>query len=231
MIRVRSKDGSRSKRVSAMVMETGVSSHANSTHTLSTNVSEQLAANRSAVTYVSRSTTRSISPRNCDQVLRPDLHTIRETIRGYTDRTNVNHAPRIADDLHRYFQTLETPITGLRTLSVNRILHEKSIIAWREGQDVDVLAFCKVPDRDGPCSWLMHLGFEPGLRDIERWSRASVRWIVSDLEHLKELLKRAQHTLGIFRLSEADLSKLSDEKYKDSAEGYMNCFNLANGQF
>ena len=77
--------------------------------------------NESATNIVPRST-RSISPRNRKQYLRPDLDTIRETIRAYTDPTNIHRAPRIADDLHRYFQTLETSITGLRTLSVTKIL-------------------------------------------------------------------------------------------------------------
>jgi hypothetical protein len=175
--------------------------------------------NESATNIVLRST-RSISPRNRKQYLRPDLDTIRETIRAYTDPTNIHRATRIADDLYHYFQTLETPITGLKTLATTKILQETPIIAWREGRDVDVLAFCKVPDRNVPCSWVMHLGFGDCLPHAACWSRASVRWIVSDLEHLKELLKRAQHSLGILQIPKDDLKKLSDEKHKVSAEGY-----------
>jgi hypothetical protein len=74
--------------------------------------------------------------------LHPDFRSIFETILPCIDSVNPEGiAARIAEELHRYFQTLDTHITGLRTLSVAKFLQEVPIIEWREGRDVDVLGF------------------------------------------------------------------------------------------
>jgi hypothetical protein len=120
------------------------------------------------------------------QIPRPDFFTILETISPCTDPAR---AQRIAQELHGYFQKQNIPITGLR-LYVAKFIQELPIIEWREGLDIDVLAFCKVSEGSQPCSWLMHLGVRACLSNIQNWSRASIRWFVSDLEHLKEGVER-----------------------------------------
>ena len=89
------------------------------------------------------------------------------------------------------------------------------MIEWREGQDVDVLAFCKVPEEGGPCSLLMHAGVGYCPPNTRNWDRASIRWSVSDIAHLKELLSTAQHILGMLQWSDDDLKRLCLENCKD----------------
>ena len=122
----------------------------------------------------------------------------------------------------------KTRITGLRTTSVTKFINGDSLppmIEWREGKDVDVLAFCKVPEDDGPCSLLMHVGVGVCLPNTRHWDRASIRWSVSDIAHLKELLSNAQRILGLLQWSDDDLRRLFFENCKDcSTEEYSPSF-------
>lgn len=145
----------------------------------------------------------------------PDFLTILETISESIDESK---AIRIAQYLQNYFRMQKTRITGLRTTSVAKVINDDSLppmIEWREGKDVDVLAFCKVPEGGGPCSLLMHVGVGVCLPNTRHWDRASIRWSVTDIAHLKELLSNAQHILGLLQWSDDDLKRLCLENCKD----------------
>jgi len=140
---------------------------------------------------------------------RLDSLTILETISEGIDHIK---AIRIAEHLQAYFDSQDNHITGLRISLVETL---SPMIEWREGKDVDVLAFCKVPDGQGPCSLLMHIG--EGIRQptIRRWDRASIKWSVADIGDLKELLRGAQDILGVLQWSEDDLKRSCLENCKD----------------
>ena len=133
---------------------------------------------------------------------------------------DVASAMRIAKDLERYFQEQRTCITHLRVASVPKLQDQAPIIEWREDQNTDVLAFCKIPDGSLPCSWFMHVGVRGGFRDVRSWNHATIKWLVSDIGHLIELLQVAQEILGLLRWSD-DLKRSCRERFKDcSPEEY-----------
>lgn len=179
------------------------------------------------IEYPSSSSTqvanRSLSSRSSiltyeTQIMHPDFRTISETISPCIKP--FSKVQRIAEELYDLFEKQDAHITNLRTLTFRKFTIEIPIIAWQEGPDTDVLAFCKYSDTDQPCSWLMHLGFGAPSRNLGSWNRASIRWRISDLAHLKELLASAQHILGLLQLSEDDLDRLCLENCKSSKERY-----------
>jgi hypothetical protein len=144
----------------------------------------------------------------------PDFLEILEIISASLDQPR---AMRIARYLEKYFQIQKRRITCLRTTSVAKIMNNRSfppMIEWREGQDVDVLAFWKIPEGGGPCNFLMHAGVGFCLPNSRHWDRASIKWSVSDIAHLKELLSAAQHILGLLQWSHDDLKRLCLENSK-----------------
>ena len=144
----------------------------------------------------------------------PDFLEILEIISASIDQPR---ALRIARYLEKYFRIQKRRITCLRTTSVAKFMNNRSfppMIEWREGQDVDVLAFWKIPEEGGPCSLLMHAGVGFCLPNSRHWDRASIRWSVSDIAHLKELLSAAQHILGLLQWSHDDLKRLCLENCK-----------------
>lgn len=147
----------------------------------------------------------------------PDYPTILQIISPIVD---TNNAVRIAKDLERYFQDQRTPISHLRVASVRKLQEEATIIEWREDRHTDVLAICKIPDGPLPCSWFMHVGVRGGLPNARSWNHATIKWLVSDIGHLIELLQVAQKILGLLRWSD-DLKRSCRERFKDcSPEEY-----------
>jgi hypothetical protein len=130
---------------------------------------------------------------------------------------NTAHSMRIAKDLERYFQDQRTPISHLRVASVPKLQDEAIIIEWREDQHTDVLAFCKIPDGSLPCSWFMHVGVRGRLANVRSWNHATIKWLVSDIGHLIELLQVAQKILGLLQWSD-DLKRSCRERFKDCSQ-------------
>lgn len=155
----------------------------------------------------------------------PDFLEIFEIISASIDQSS---AMQIARCLKNYFRMQGTRISCLRTTSVPKLINNRSLlptIQWREGRDVDVLAFCKVPEEGGPCSFLMHVGVGIGLPSNRPWDCASIRWSVSNMAHLKELFSNAQHILGLLEWSDEDLKRLCLENCKDyTTDEYIHLF-------
>lgn len=116
-------------------------------------------------------------------------------------RTTADIAPVITDHLERHVS--KGSISGLRATMIQPFSNKYApwpLLAWKEGDDIDVMAIFKVSNSVAPCSCLVHYGVgrcwgEQG----KRWTKSYIAWTVMSMEYMEELFVAAWHVSGIIR--------------------------------